>query len=383
MDAGLPLTAPLSISGGIPWTILGGILWGVLGLAAGAALVLALRRGRTGDAAVRLAELGARVAQFTETAQTAQEQLTRRLIEQERALNEQLGKVGQKLAETVETSSTRNNASLTELKERLAVIDAAQKNIAELSSQVIGLQDILADTKARGSFGEMLMQEVVRDLLPASLYDFEVTLTNRTRVDCLLRLPGPLGPVGIDSKFPVQAYKAVNEAGADAAVEAARRLFATEVKKQVKDVATKYILPGETVDAAFMFVPSEAIFAELHAHHLDIVREAQRARVYIVSPTTLWAVLNTVRAVMKDVQMREQAHVIQAEVLKMLKDVGRLTDRVGSLEKHFEQARDDIGQIRISADKVSNRGEKITGIRIEEDESRVTALPTDPRRAQG
>ncbi|MEK9645966.1 MAG: DNA recombination protein RmuC, partial [Alphaproteobacteria bacterium] len=248
----------------------------------------------------------------------------------------------------------------------LAVIDAAQKNITDLSAQVVQLQDILTNRQARGVFGEVQLQDLVQAALPPSAYDFQKTLSNGKRADCVLQLPNPPGAIAIDAKFPLESYHAMRNSADDTAAAQYRRAFSADVLKHVRDIADRYILPGETAESALMFLPSEAVYAELHASFPDVVEKSYRARVWIVSPTTLMATLNTVRAVLKDATMREQAGVIQKEVHQMLEDVGRLDKRVDNLQKHFELAEKDIREIRTSTDKITRKGEKIEEIELGE-----------------
>ena len=272
------------------------------------------------------------------------------------------GQVAQQLSTQGETT----HKTLTQLSERLAVIDAAQKNIAELSGQMVGLQDILSNKQARGAFGEVQLRDLVVDVLPASIYEFQCTLSNGKRADCLLRLPNPPGSFVIDSKFPLESFRALREAADDAARTMAGRAFATDVLKHVRDIAEKYIVAGETAESALMFLPSDAVFAELHANFPEVIQRSYRERVYIVSPTTLWATLTTLRAVLKDVRMREQAGLIQKEVRNLLEDVRRLDDRTAKLQAHFNQAVEDVRQVRISTEKVSKGAEKIENVELGE-----------------
>ena len=263
-------------------------------------------------------------------------------------------------------NSEKAGKTMSEIHQRLAIIDRAQKSLVELSEQVVGLQDILSNKQARGAFGEIQLNDLVRSILPPSAYVFQATLSNSRRADCLISLPNPPGPIVIDSKFPLESYHALRAARDDAAIKAALRSFGTDIMNHVRQIADKYIIPGETAESALMFLPSEAVYAELHASLPDIVEKSYRARVWIVSPTTLMATLNTVRAVLKDVQMREQAGRIQVEVEKMFEDIRRLDDRVGKLQKHFGQTEEDMRQIRISTDKVTRRTETIREVRFEE-----------------
>ena len=330
------------------------------------ALVCYGRQGLRGD----LAGLTGRLSQMAESQAATQAQMAERLQVQERAVTkaveERLSDFSKRIGDRLQESATQSQTALGDLRERLAVIDKAQSNITELSSQVVGLQDILGNKQARGAFGEIQLRDIVEMTLPPSAYAFQAPLGEGKRVDCLLRLPNPPGPIAIDSKFPLESYHALREAKDDAAQVLARRGFSVAVRKHVQDIAAKYIVPGETAESALMFLPSEAVYAELHANFRDVVEESYRARVWIVSPTTLMATLHTVRAILKDVRMREQAGVIQAEVTTMLKDVERLDMRVGKLETHFHQAGEDLRQIRISADKVTKRGERIGELQLED-----------------
>jgi len=350
-----------------------------VGLLVGLALVRARDRGGS-EAAV----LAGRLSQMAESQAAAQAQLAERLQAQERAVTkaveDRLADFAKRVGDRLQEQTTQNQTTLTDLRERLAVIDKAQKNITELSTQVVGLQDILANKQARGAFGEIQLRDIVEAILPPSAYAFQATLANGKRADCLLCLPNPPGAIAIDSKFPLESYQALREARDEAALAPARRALAAAVRKHVRDIAAKYIVPGETAESALMFLPSEAVYAELHANFRDVVEESYRARVWIVSPTTLMATLNTVRAVLKDVRMREQAGVIQAEVQTMLKDVERLDDRVGKLQRHFDQANEDVRQIRVSADKVAKRGERIVDLQLEEAEEAAEALAPAPQR---
>jgi DNA recombination protein RmuC len=318
-----------------------------------------------------IGEVVGRLSQMAESQAAQQNHMAEQLQAQERALarslDERLGDLSKKVGDRLQESSIRSQETLADLRERLAVIDKAQQNITELSSQVVGLQDILANKQARGAFGEVQLRDIVEAILPPSAYAFQVTLGNGKRADCLLMLPQPPGPIAIDSKFPLESYEALRAAEDDLQAKRARNAFAADVRKHVQVIAEKYILPGETAESALMFLPSEAVYAELHASFRDVVEESFRARVWIVSPTTLMATLNTVRAVLKDVRMREQAGKIQQELLSLMKDIDRLGKRVGSLESHFDLARRDIEQIKTSSGKIVSRGERITGLDMEDD----------------
>jgi len=313
------------------------------------------------------ADLAARLQMMTES----QGQLTR-------TIEQRFEHVSKRLGDGLSEHSQRTGDVIKQVHERLAVIDAAQKNLSTLTDQMVGLQDILSNKQARGAFGEIQLNDLVSDALPPSAYTFQATLSNGKRADCLLKLPNPPGSIVIDSKFPLESYLALRNAENDDVRKVALRGFGTDVLNHVRAIAEKYIVAGETAESALMFLPSEAVYAELHASLPDVVEKSYRARVWIVSPTTLMATLNTVRAVLKDAHMREQAGVIQAEVLKMLDDVARLDSRVTKLQKHFTMTEEDIRQIRISTDKVTRQGEKIEAVQLADDTPVEELEPNPP-----
>ncbi|MFO0998503.1 MAG: DNA recombination protein RmuC [Alphaproteobacteria bacterium] len=358
------------------------ILLAALAALAGAVIAaLFLRRERNGAA---IGELAARLKQLTEQQEIAQSQLSQRLQAQERAVSEsvekRLGDMGQRLSESLAKSSQLTQETMGDLKSRLAVIDAAQTKITELSTQVVSLQDILANKQARGAFGEIQLQDLVENVLPPSAYALQAPLGDGKRVDCLLKLPNPPGPIAVDAKFPLESYNALRAAKDDAALVAAQRAFTLALRTHIAAIADKYIIPGETAESALMFLPSEAVYAELHANFAAVVEESYRRRVFIVSPTTLWAMLNTLRAVLKDVRMREQASVIQREVTILLDDIRRLDERVGKLQRHIGQTTDDIREIRTSTEKIQKRGERIESLELDEPIEAASDTLPGPRR---
>lgn len=252
------------------------------------------------------------------------------------------------------------------MRERLAKIDVAQQKISSLSEQVVSLQEVLSNKQARGAFGEIQLNDLVTSILPPNAYEFQMVLSNAKRADCVLRLPNPPGTIVIDAKFPLESYHALRAAASDREKLEAERFFRASVLKHIKDISEKYIIPGETAESALMFLPSEAIYAELHANFTDVVEVSYRSKVWIVSPTTLMATLNTVRAVLKDAKMREQAGVIQKEVGTLVEDIGRLDSRIESLSKHFKQANEDVDNIRISSSKIGKRIQRIEDIELGE-----------------
>lgn len=286
--------------------------------------------------------------------------------------------LSQTLDRRLKDNSEQTGEQLTSLKERLAVIDSAQKNLTELAGQVVSLQDILSNKQARGAFGEIQLNNLVQMVLPPNAYEFQATLSNTNRTDCLIKLPNPPGPIAVDSKFPLESFRRLQDAKDETAIKAARRDFGQDILKHVKDIAEKYIIPGETADSALMFVPSEAIFAELHASLPEVVEKSFRAHVWIVSPTTMMATLNTVRAILKDAKMREQAHLIQKEVRALTDDIKRLDDRVNSLNKHFGRAQKDIEGITISKRRILNRGIRIDRLEVGESVEQIEQTTSIP-----
>jgi DNA recombination protein RmuC len=274
-------------------------------------------------------------------------------------MEHRLEKVSARMGESLTTSATRTAHSLGELQQRLQAIDKAQTNIEKLSGDVLSLQDILSNKQTRGAFGEIQLQEIVSHALPPDAYTFQATLSNGRRADCLIHLPLPPGPIVIDSKFPLEAYEALRAAVTDREKIEAARALRVAVLTHVKHIAERYIIEGETAESALLFLPSEAVYAELHANFADVVRAGFAARVWIVSPTTAMATLNTMRAVMKDARMRVEAHRIRRELGLLTKDVGRLMERVANLDRHFDQAHEDIRKIKVSAEKAGNRAERL------------------------
>jgi len=326
------------------------VLLAAIALLLVAMLVLLLRRGDNREAEAVRRHLEMALSQQAETVQRVE----RSLREQEQALskvvNERLDKTEQATGQVV-----------TDLRERLVRIDEAQRKIGELSTQVVGLQEVLSNKQARGAFGEVQLNDLVQSALPHQAYEFQCTLSTGARVDCLLKLPNPPGSIAIDAKFPLESYRLLRavQPGDTQGLATAQRAFQQAMRKHIGDIRDKYILPGETAESALLFLPSESIYAELHANFAGIVDESYKARVWIVSPTTMMATLNTVRAVLKDVQMREQAGEIQKAVGLMLDDVRRLDERVEKLRTHFTQTEKDLRDIETSTDRITKRGERI------------------------
>ncbi|RFP88604.1 DNA recombination protein RmuC [Rhodobacteraceae bacterium 63075] len=281
-------------------------------------------------------------------------------------MEKRLAEVSGKMNENLSGSAQRTARSLGELQQRLVAIDKAQDNITKLSGDVLSLQDILSNKQTRGAFGEIQLNDIVTKALPSDSYTLQATLSNGKRADCLIHLPNPPGPIAIDSKFPLEAYEALRNAETDWHVNEAAKQLRIAVKKHIKDISERYILDGETADGALMFLPSEAIYAELHTNFPELVRGGFDARVWIVSPTTCMATLNTMRAILKDARMREQAGAIRRELGLLFADVDRLGTRVENLDRHFHQASKDISDIKISADKAGRRAKRLDNFDFEE-----------------
>ncbi len=269
------------------------------------------------------------------------------------------------MGETLHGTATRTARSLGALQERLEAIDRAQSKIEKLSGDVLGLQDILANKQTRGAFGEIQMADILANALPPDAFELQATLSNGKRADGLIHMPNPPGAIAIDAKFPLEPYEALQRAQDDRARREAASALGRMVLTHVRAIAEKYIIEGETADSALMFLPSEAVYSELHANFTDVIRQSFDLRVWIVSPTTLMATLNTVRAVLKDVRMREQAGVIRRELTLLHKDVERLEARVGNLDRHFGQAVKDVEEIRISAGKAGGRARRLEAFEFE------------------
>lgn len=288
--------------------------------------------------------------------QNASVQLTASIESLTRTVNERLELLSGRVHERLEEGFRKTNETFASVMARLATIDEAQKKIEGLSTSVVSLKELLGDKKARGAFGEVQLEALVRNALPPDAFEFQATLSNGARVDCLLRLPEPTGRVAVDSKFPLENYHRMFAAdAAEADRRQAQAAFRADVRKHVDDIAAKYIIADETSDGAVMFLPAEAVFAELHAHHAEVIAYAQAKRVWIVSPTTLMAVLNTARAVLKDVETRKQIHLIRDALGRLAKDFTLFDKRMEKLATHIRQAHDDVQEVAISSRKISGQ----------------------------
>jgi DNA recombination protein RmuC len=276
----------------------------------------------------------------------------------ERALQEKvdarLSEIGGKVSERLDEGFKRTNETFVSVMTRLQTIDDAQKKIETLTTNVVSLQNLLGSKSARGAFGERQLEDIVKNMLPESAFEFQYTFQSvpGVRADCVLKLPEPTGLIAVDSKFPLENYERMISDGPDKATPAA---FKADVRRHVDDIASKYIVPGETGEGAVMFLPAEAVFAEIHARHRDLVEYAAQRRVWIVSPTTMMAILNTARSVLKDVETRRQIHIIKDELAKLGKDFGRFDERMKRLADHIRQAHEDAGQVQVTSRKISER----------------------------
>ena len=292
----------------------------------------------------------------------------------QKRLNDISGQVEHRLNKGFE----KTTETFTDVVKRLALIDEAQKRITELSSNVVSLQEVLTDKRSRGAFGEVQMAGLIGNIMPEGSYALQHGLSNGTRVDCMMFLPDPTGHIAIDSKFPLDSYqKMMDDEATDLDRVKAEKQFRLDIKKHIKDISSKYIIENETADGAIMFIPAEAVFAEIHAHQPQLVDEAQRARVWMVSPTTLMAVLTTARAVLKDSATRKQVHVIQDHLVNLAKDFDRFRIRMDNLSKHIQQANKDVADVHISATKISSRFEKIERVELKEEDIELLDSDTD------
>jgi DNA recombination protein RmuC len=288
-----------------------------------------------------------------------------------RVVGERLEAITGHVNQRLDDGFRKTNETFASVMARLATIDEAQKKIDGLTQNVVSLQELLGDKRSRGAFGEVQLEGLVRNMLPPGSFDFQYTLPNGSRVDCVLRLPAPTGLVAVDSKFPLENYQRMfDPALGEADRRQAQLALRADVKRHVDDIARKYLIPDVTSDGAVMFVPAEAVFAEIHAYHPELVAYAQTRRVWIVSPTTLMAVLNTARAVLKDVETRKQIHLIKDALGKLAKDFARFDERMANLARHIDQANQDVQEVQVSGRKISAHFQRIEEARIDEIENR-------------
>ena len=357
-------------------------LWLILSWRAGQrrAGEMAAANERAREAEARMSELVASQNELTGRMQTLSEVFSSRQGDMMRAVNERLESMSGRLGQSINDTTKSTQESLTKLQERLAVIDTAQTNITALTGQVVELQNILANKQTRGAFGEARMSAIIRDGLPIGAYAFQSTLSTGARPDCIIHMPNDTPPLVIDAKFPLEAWNAIRASETPEAAKQAQQQFRRDVETHIKHISEKYLLPGETQDTAFMFVPSESVFAEIHENFEALVTRAQKSRIVIVSPSLLMLSIQVIQSVLKDHRMREQAHLIQGEVMRLMEDVSRLDDRVRKLDQRFGQAQKDVDDILISTSKVTKRGSTISNMefdeqaRVEEQKPRLKAV---------
>jgi DNA recombination protein RmuC len=343
------------------------VLLALAGLAVLALVTLAItlivhmkgRRREVEAQAAELNELKGRLQTFAEISVARQGDIAR-------AVNERLDRMTHRVGSDLNETARKTNDSIAKLHERLAVIDTAQKNLTDLSTNMVSLQEILANKQARGAFGQMRMEAIIMDGLPKGAYSFQATLSNGKRPDCLLHMPNTRAGVVIDAKFPLEGFEAFRTARRDEERKEAARRVRVDVARHVEAMAERYFLPGETQDTAILFVPSESVYADLAEHFDDLVQKAHRSRIVITSPNMLMLAVQTMQAILKDVKMREQAHLIQREVVHLMEDTGRLRERVLDLQRHFGQANADIEKILTSSERINSRGRKIEALEFEE-----------------
>jgi len=357
--------AMLALAGGV---LLALVLLVIVLLLRGASL----RREQAEEASFRAAESEARMAELLKIQAEMQGRIAvmtevfgARQSELNQAISQRLDGMSQRVNSTITEQTKSTHENLQRLQERLAVIDAAQNNIQTLAKDVVGLQAILSNKQTRGAFGQSRMETIVADGLPMGAYAFQQTLSNGSRPDCTIRMPNGAPPLVIDAKFPLEAWNAIRDAGSPEAGKIAGQQFRRDMEIHIRDISEKYLIQGETQDTAFLFVPSESIFAEIHENFEPVVQKAHRARIVIVSPSLLMLSIQVIQAVLKDQRMRAQAHLIQGEVAILMDDLGRLDERVRKLQGHFAMAQKDIDMVVTSADKLTKRGAKIEALEFE------------------
>ncbi|MCO6390217.1 DNA recombination protein RmuC [Aliihoeflea aestuarii] len=383
MNASEPLLAAPLLQLGATTVTLGHALIAAILAVVALVILLVLSLARTARAqaeaaeenAARAREADARLAEITRAQSEMQgrmgtiaEVFGARQAELNKAIGERLDGMTSRLGHSITEQTKSTHENLAKLQERLAVIDTAQSNIQSLAGQVVQLQHILSNKQTRGAFGQARMEAIVADGLPNGAYEFQTTLSNGSRPDCTIRMPNGAPDLVIDAKFPLESWNAIRaaaEAENPDAQKYASQNFRRDVEVHLKAISEKYLIQGETQATAFMFVPSESIFAEIHENFEALVQKAHRARIVIVSPSLLMLSIQVIQAVLKDARMREQAHLIQGEVVRLMEDLGRLDERVRKLQTHFGQANRDIDLILTSTEKLTKRGEKIEALELD------------------
>ena len=365
IDLNDPLTLAAVIAGAVALLVVILLITTVrrAGQSAEMAQILASQMGGLGQRVQSLSDGQHQLAGGLTHVSEAQAQQQAQML---RLMEQRLAAVSEAMSVNLSSSARNTAQSLGELQQRLKTIDKAQENITKLSGDVLSLQDILSNKQTRGAFGEIQLTDIVSKALPKDSYTLQATLQNGKRADCLIHLPNPPGPIVIDAKFPLEAYERLRAAKTDAEMADAARQFRVSVRAHIKAISEKYIVEGETADGALMFLPSEAVYAELHSNFPEVVRDGFAARVWIVSPTTCMATLNTMRAILKDARMREQAGAIRTTLKQLHRDVELVVERVGKLNTHFGQARADLDEINTAAERAGKRAARLDNFDFEE-----------------
>lgn len=367
--------SPSAVAGIIGTALLVGFFLLLLSLRRAGRLRMAMEMEaarREAVAEARLAELLRAQAEMQGRLAAMSDVFGRRQTELNQTINQRLDGLTQRLGTTITEQTRSTHENLRHLQERLAVIDAAQNNIQSLAKDVVGLQAILSNKQTRGAFGQSRMETIVADALPMGAYAFQSTLSNGMRPDCTIRMPNSSPPLVIDAKFPLEAWNAIRDAQTPEERKLASQAFRRDIEVHIRDISAKYLIAGETQDMAFLFVPSESIFAEIHEHYEAVVQKAHRQRVVIVSPSLLMLSIQVIQSVLKDQRMREQAHLIQGEVVHLMEDLVRLDERTRKLQGHFLAAQKDVDMILTSADKLSKRGARIEALEFQAGASPAT-----------
>ena len=380
------LAEALIAAGAVMLVLLAALIWQNAKAARARALEAAMATERQRELDDKVEAMNRLQAEMTGRMQTLAEVFGTRQADLARLMADRLDSVRSSMTQSLTETAQKSAESLGKLNERLAVIDAAQADLKGLTSEVLSLKDVLANKQARGAYGQGRMEAIIRDALPAKAYRFQPTLSNRARPDCVIDLPGDERPLVVDAKFPLEGFVALREAASDEARLAAERRVRADVGTHIKDIAEKYLVSGETQDIALLFVPSEAIYADLSEKFDDLVQKAHRARVIVVSPSLLMMAVQVALSIVRDAAVREQARIIQSEIGKLLDDVRRLSDRAGKLDQHFRQVQEDVAGIVTSADKVNRRGAKIESLEFEQPNAapaQSELIPALPLRRQG
>lgn len=364
--APLPFAQPLFFIGTLPITL------GHLAIAAGLVLAVAglmalsrRRNPRDDERQEQMAMLLAAQTEMQGRVAAMAEVFGARQVELNQTLSQRIDGMTHRIGASISEQTKATHENLRRLQERLAVIDTAQNNIQSLAKDMAGLQAILSNKQTRGAFGQSRMEAIIADGLPMGAFEFQATLSNGVRPDCTIRMPNGQPPLVIDAKFPLEAWNAMRDAPTPERRQQIAQLFRRDMETHVRDIAGKYLIPGETQDTAFLFVPSESIFAEIHEHFEAIVQKAHRQRIVIVSPSLLLLSIQVIQAILKDARMREQAHLIQGEVARLMEDLGRLDERVRKLQGHFAMSQKDVEDILVSSSKLTRRGAKIEALELQ------------------